>query len=142
MRFSNNLADNVSKERQYKGLLFDIQWERDLGNLRWTTVNSGKVYLVNHFALFFRTIEPDVVGERISITDEEKPVLYQLEKERRQKVWEYRPGVEIPKVWLYFPFFFFAHYGCLKDIFCTYYERVFMYVMDVLKTSFKRYLCH
>ena len=57
------------------------------------------------FYFFFRTIEPDVVGERIAITDEEKPVLYQLEKERRQKVWEYRPGVEIPKVWNFSVYF-------------------------------------
>ena len=35
--------------------------------------------------------------------------------------------------------FFFAHYGCLKDIFCTNYKRVFMYVMNVLKVSFKRF---
>ena len=57
---------------------------------------------------YFRTIEPDVVGERIQITDEEKPVLYQLEKERRQKVWEYRPGVEIPKVSFFYMKLYFS----------------------------------
>ena len=55
-----------------------------------------------------RTIEPDVVGERKQISEEEKPVLYQLEKERRQKVWEYQPGVEIPKVSLTEPLLVYA----------------------------------
>ena len=45
-----------------------------------------------------RTIENDVVGERNLIPDNEKHEILRVEKERREKLWAYEPGVEIPKV--------------------------------------------
>ena len=51
--------------------------------------------------IFIRKLENDAVGEVKEVSNAMQKEIVAVEKRRRQKLWNYRPDIEIPKVGCY-----------------------------------------